>query len=206
MPLIRKAPSGPTDPGSPDKDAAVAALRAGSTQQRWTAARTLATFPDAASALRLALADEADQRVRETIFTSLARINTAESVDAVLPYLRSDDARLRNSALDALRAMPSAVHLRLEALLRDTDPDVRILACELARDMPSSEASRSLCAVLDTDPSVNVCAAAIETLAEIGSPDDIASLKRCAARFPDQSFLGFSAKSACQRIGSQHRE
>jgi HEAT repeat protein len=184
-------------------DAAIAALRAGPAQERWAAARSLATFHAAAPALGHALSDETDQRVREAIFTSLIRINSAASVDMMLPFLRSDDASLRTGALDALKAMPAAVHARLESLLRDADPDVRILACDLARDVPWAEASRLLSEILDADPAINVCAAAIEALAEIGSADALPSLARCAERFPDQPFLGFAVKEACERIGSQ---
>ena len=49
--------------------------------------------------------------MREAIFTGLARIATAESAAAVVPYLRSDDASLRTGAIDALRAMPKAAGL-----------------------------------------------------------------------------------------------
>jgi HEAT repeat protein len=203
MPLIRKGPHQPTAPNNPDMDAAIATLRAGSTQERWAAARSLAALHGAAPALGQALANEPDQRVREAIFTSLVRINTTDSVDAVLPYLRLDDANLRNGALDALKAMSGTVQPRLELLLHDADADVRVLACDLAREAPSAEATRLLSAVLDADPVMNVCIAAVETLAEVGSSDALASLARCVERFPDQAFLGFAAKAASERIGSQ---
>jgi HEAT repeat protein len=203
MPLIRKGPNQPTTPSSPDLDAAVVALRAGSTQERWAAARSLATLHGAAPALGQALGNEPDHRVREAIFTSLVRINSTDCVDAVLPYLRCDDANLRNGALDALKAMAGVVQARLESLLHDTDPDVRVLACDLAREAPSVEATRLLSDILDADSAVNVCIAAVEALAEIGSTDALPSLARCVERFPDQPFLGFAARAAGERIGSQ---
>ena len=50
---------------------------------------------------------------------------------------------------------------------------------------------------------MNVCAAAVDVLAEIGAPDTLPSLVRCAARFADRPFLGFAVKVASERIGSR---
>ena len=74
--------------------------------------------------LASALSRESDPRVREAIFTGLARIATAESAAAVVPYLRSDDASLRTGAIDALRAMPRLRAAHLPLLLADPDADV----------------------------------------------------------------------------------
>ena len=46
----------------------------------------------------------------------------------ILALLRSDDASLRNGAVEALQAMPEAVRPLLPGLLADGDADVRILA------------------------------------------------------------------------------
>jgi len=99
--------------------------------------------------------------------------------------------------------MPGIVPGRLESLLCDPDPDVRLLACDLARDLSSQEASILLSSLIEVDPSVNVCAAAVDVLAEIGAPDTLPSLVRCAARFADRPFLGFAVKVASERIGSR---
>ena len=151
--------------------------------------------------LGLALATEADERVREAIFTSLARIDGPESLEVVLPCLRSDDANLRTGALDALRLMCASAASRLESLLHDPDTDVRILACDLARDMAPDVATALLSAVIEADPEVNVCAAAVDVLAEVGGAGALPSLARCAERFPDQPFLAFAVRVASERIG-----
>ncbi len=203
MPLIRRgAPdTTPAAPGGPDLEGAAAALRSGSADDRWSAARGLAAVPGAAPMLGLALATEADERVREAIFTSLARIDGPESLEVVLPCLRSDDANLRTGALDALRLMCASAASRLESLLHDPDTDVRILACDLARDMAPDVATALLSAVIEADPEVNVCAAAVDVLAEVGGAGALPSLVRCAARFPDQPFLAFAVRVASERIG-----
>ena len=203
MPLIRKSSSETAPTRAPDVPTLIAALEDGSQQERWAAARGLAKVPGAVAALGKALGREADERVRLAIFTSLATISSAASLDAILPYLRSDDASLRTGALDALRLMPGIVPGRLESLLCDPDPDVRLLACDLARDLSSQEARSLLSNLIEVDPLVNVCAAAVDVLAEIGAPDTLPSLVRCAARFADRPFLGFAVKVASERIGSR---
>jgi HEAT repeat protein len=202
MPLVRKPP--PSAPTEPPNDAALAATPVeGSDDARWNAARSAAEAPNGLAILSEAISRETHPRVREAIFTSLARIRTPESAEVVLTYLRSDDSSLRTLALDALRAMPDAVAACIPCLLSDGDADVRLLACELVRNQPAADAGRLLGEVLATDRESNVCAAAIEVLAEAGGPELLPLLAKCAARFPNDPFLAFAVKVASERIGSQ---
>jgi HEAT repeat protein len=203
MPLIRKTPDAAKPLGSLDFETASAGLRSAETAARWSAARALAAFPQAASLLGAAAAAEPDERVREAMFTSLARIETTDSVAALLPHIRSDDSSRRTGAMDALKAMPQRLPAALAGLLKDADADVRGLACDLVRELPSAEATALLGGVLDSDPQVNVCAAAVDVIADIGSADALPHLRRCADRFPDQPFLAFAIRVACDRIGAQ---
>ena len=203
MPLIRKEPIVRAEPTPADPQQATAALRGGTAEERWSAARSLGAQPGAGRVLGEALTEEKDARVREAIFTSLARLASPESVEAVLPLLRSDDSGLRTGALDALRDMIAAVRPHLPALLADNDPDIRVLCCDLVRELPAPDATDLLCAVLEREAEPNVCAAAIDVLAEIGEPPALLALEKCAARFHDQSFLVFAIKVAAERIASQ---
>jgi HEAT repeat protein len=203
MPLVRK-PSPQAATVSPPNMANLAVtLSEGSDDERWNAARAAAEAPDGLVMLSEAISRESNPRVREAIFTSLARIRTPQSAEAVLQYLRSDDSNLRTGALDALRAMPDAVAEYIPRLLKDDDVDVRLLACELARNQPAADAGRMLGEVLATERESNVCAAAIEVLAEAGGPELLPRLAECAARFPNDPFLAFAVKLAGERIGSQ---
>jgi HEAT repeat protein len=202
MPLVRRGSTKATAP-SFDVSTLTAALSGGSTDERWAAARSAAELPEGLSLLNGALSREVDARVREAIFTSMARIRTSESAAALLPYLRSDDASLRAGALDALRAMPDATAPHIPGLLSDDDADVRLLACELVRNQPAGEVSRLLRPILATENQANVCGAAVEVLAEAGGPELLPLLAECAARFSDDPFLGFAIQVASDRIGSQ---
>ena len=219
MPLIRKDPAGeagppapgtrpatpsgttiPTPPGMPNP---AGLLRTGTTGERWSAARALGANPDGTKALGEALKTETDTRVREAIFTGLVRTGSRESVDAVVPHLRSDDANLRMGALDALRAMIGAARPILPALLTDPDADVRVISCDLARELPSPEATRLLCDVLARDPELNVCAAAVDVLADIGEADALPFLANCPSRFAGATFLSFAVEVAMERIAAE---
>jgi HEAT repeat protein len=178
----------------------LAGLGSADPEERWTAARSAAQTPDCAPALAAALPQETDSRVREAMFTSLARIGTRESLAGIIPMLRCNDAALRTGALDALRSSVLAKHELLPQLLNDPDVDVRILSCELARGLASEQAHRSLCALLAREGEVNVCAAAIEVLAEVGSPAALPVLAQCAQRFSHVPFITFAIKLATDRI------
>ncbi|BBK33420.1 hypothetical protein STHU_40540 [Allostella humosa] len=174
----------------------------GSVDERWSAARRIAGELGDALALDAALASETEPRVREAIFTGLARIGSPESIAALALRVRSDDASIRTGALDALRTIGVGVLPYLPALLRDRDTDVRLLACDLAIGLPATETTSLLCQVLVDDPDANVCASAVEVIAEAGTPEALPSLRRCAARFPDDSFLAYAIGIALERVAA----
>ena len=121
-------------------------------------------------ALAAALGRETVPRVREAIMTALMRIGDEASVEAMLPYLRSQDAGLRAAAIEALQALPEAIAPFMAPLFGDRDSDVRLLATELARNMKAPDATRLLCDLIEREQHPNVCAAAIDVLAEVGTP------------------------------------
>jgi HEAT repeat protein len=205
MPLIRK-PDGGAESRSPAAAAVLAALENGTEDERWSAARAAAELPDSVAALGRALARETTPRVREAIFTALARIATPSCVEVALPYLRSDDSQARRGAFDALAAMREVAWPQVVALSRDPDRYVRILACDLMRNMPSERAVPLYCDLLEVELEPNVCAAAVDALAEIGGTAALPALERCAERFRATPFLAFSIAIATDRIRSQSAE
>jgi len=202
MPLVRKPKEGAST-SKPEGSGALTALTSANPDERWPAARAAADVPGGAAALAGAVRTENDPRVREAMFTSLARIGTPESAHQLLLLLRCDEAQLRTGALDALRMMPAAVREMLPALLQDREEDVRLLSCELARTLPSEEATQLLCTLLAGEQQINVCAAAVEVLTEVGSPAALPVLAECARRFPGTPFLGFAIGAATERIKAQ---
>ncbi|OYX14938.1 MAG: hypothetical protein B7Z15_02265 [Rhizobiales bacterium 32-66-8] len=199
MPLIRKDTLTVEAPPA-GVEALGAALTNGSADERWHAARALIDIPGGLALLGAALVAESDIRVREVIFTGIARTATREGAMLLFPLLRSDDASLRSGALDALAAMPAVLAAGLPALLHDPDPDVRLLACELARGLPSGEATQLMMELLERETEPNVCAATVDVLAEVGGPQALPALQRSAERFSSSPFLAFAIEIAVKRI------
>ncbi len=198
MPLVKggrkgSAPGGASITNPPSLDSSDA-------ESRWAAARGLTGQAEAVPALSVALARETVPRVREAIMTALIRIGDTASVEAILPYLRSQNAGLRAAAIEALQAMPSAIAPFIAPLFSDTDSDVRLLATELARNIKASEATPLLCDLIEREQHPNVCAAAIDVLIEVGTPEALPALEKCAVRFAATPFLPFAISMAIARI------
>lgn len=167
--------------------------------RRW-AARDLGAHAEAAAALGRALAGEREPSVREALFTSLSTLASESAAEALMPLLRSEDAALRNGAIEALAGMPQAVAPSIERLLHDPDPDVRIFTVNLLGELRHSEVNRWLSQVLAQESQVNVVAAAIEVLAETGGAAERPGLLRVRERFADDPFIGFATELALDRI------
>ncbi len=200
MPLVKR-PQATAVPASPAPLAgaeALAALHAPDPALRRAAARALGEGGEAAP-LAAALATESDARVREALFTALIRLGAAAEL---LPLLRSEEAGLRAGAVEALQALPDQVFPHLPALLADPDPDIRILAAEVARSQPAERATALLSRALETESHPNAGAAAVEVLAELGTPDAVPALRAAAARFERDPFLPFAISAALARIDS----
>jgi HEAT repeat protein len=178
----------------------LAQLRQGDAGQRRWAARDLAAQPEAASALGAALLTERDGAVRDALFTSLSAQVGDAAVAALLPLLRSEDAGLRNGAIEALAGMPDAVASRIAGLLRDADADVRIFTVNLLGELRHPQVRPWLLQVLQEDTEVNVAAAALEVLAEVAGPQDLPLLAATKRRFAGDAFIGFAADLAIERI------
>ena len=138
--------------------------------------------------------------MREAIFLALGTMASDEAVSALLPLLRSEDARLRNGAIEVLSGLPKVVGPRISALLLDADVDVRIFTVNLLGELRHEQVTQWLQQVLLSDREVNVVAAAIEVMAETGQPEHIDALRETRRRFADDPFIGFAADVAIERI------
>lgn len=185
---------------SRDTAGLITQLRTGDAEQRRWAARDLAGCTEAAGVMGERLVADGDPRVRDALLTSLSATPGEATVTALLPLLRSEDPVLRNGAIEALAEMPQAVAPRVGTLLRDADPDVRIFTVNLMGELRHGQVVDWLLQVLAEDPQVNVVAAAIEVLAEVGSPQHEPALRAAARRFQGDPFIGFAADMAAERI------
>jgi len=167
--------------------------------RRW-AARDLAEFADAAAALAERLEEETEATVREAILSSLAMIGNPLAVGGLVRCLRSEDAALRNGAIEALKNLPEAVAPIMDSLLTDTDPDVRIFAVNILESLRHPDIEKWLIKVIREDGHLNVCATAADLLSEVGTEAANDPLEALKQRFPDEPYIAFVADLALQRI------
>ncbi|MBF5094547.1 HEAT repeat domain-containing protein [Azospirillum sp. INR13] len=200
----KKAGATPSGPAAPDAQVdrmadPLAALEDADASVRRDAAHGLghAAPPGAVAALARRLETEGDAGVREAILTALARIATGEAAAALLPFLDREDAALRNGVLESLQQMPAEVAApALLPLLGHADPDLRIFAVQGLGGLAHPGRADWLAAVMERDADVNVGLAAVEALAEAGSPEALSSLETLARRFPDDPFVAFAVDAA----------
>jgi HEAT repeat protein len=167
--------------------------------RRW-AARDLADCPDSSTELVNRLRVESDDAVREVIFTTLTRLGDAAAVQGLVEFLRSEDASLRNEAIEAMKQLPQAVASIMRGLLNDTDSDVRIFAVNVLESLRHPEVEQWLSDVIERDSHVNVCATAVDLLGEVGSRAALEPLLRLKARFGREPYIQFAADLAIKRI------
>jgi HEAT repeat protein len=173
---------------SPDADVRRAAVR-------------LATRLGEAEVLARHLEDENDTGLRETILTSLVRIGGVKAARPLIQMLSTEDALLRNAVIETLQSMGEIVVSEIETLLDDDNPDMRIYAVNIIQSLRSPRVPDIALRVIASDPHVNVCAAAVDVLAEVGTPEMADELRAAASRFPDQPFFAFAVRAAIKRIG-----
>jgi len=197
MALIRKHPGAPAPAAAEDP---LVALEGATAAERREAAHRLAGDPSAVGPLADRLDREADRSVREAILLALGRIGTAEAADSLFALLGSEDVWLRNAAIETLAEMDAAVIGALDGALSDPDSDRRIFAVNVLVSLRHPAAADYARRALAEDAHVNVVAAAIDVLAEIGTPEMIPEIEAAAERFPDAPFLRFAARAARRRI------
>lgn len=169
------------------------------TVRRW-AARDLVTHPDASTRLLIRLRCETDVSVREVILSTLTRIADPAAIDGLVICLRSEDASLRNEAIEAMKALPNEVAPIMRNLLLDKDPDVRILAINILESLRHPEVEAWLIDVIDNERMINVCGTAVDLLSEVGSSASHDALLRLKARFAAEPYIQFAADLALKRI------
>lgn len=193
----RDTPSVTAEPiGSVDE--ARARLGHADADVRRHAARAFVEFGGDPAVLCRHLEDEDNLAVIEMAMTTLMDVATGpdsdgaarrDTVEALASLLRCHNASVRAQTLSALQVMPDETARLVPDLLADPDPDVRILTANLLQDLPHPDTQVWLRAILRSETHVNVCMAAVEALAETGTPEMVGDLVGLVDRFPDQPFV-----------------
>jgi len=167
--------------------------------RRW-AARDMLHCEDACEALILRLKIEPELSVREVILTALIHLKSPHSIAGLVDCLRSEDASLRNEALEAMKQLPDLVAPIMVDLLNDQDPDVRIFSVNILESLRHPDVETWLIDVVQKDPHINVCATALDLLSEVGSESALDAIVSIKERFAGEPYIQFAADLAFKRI------
>jgi HEAT repeat protein len=209
MPLTRHhgAFARPTPPAESAPAQLRRQLAASDPALRRTAAQALALDADAVPALAAALDAEADLPVRSALLGALAALGAGGSEEAMFALaecLRSEDAWLRNAAIELLRGAPAAAARIMEGLmahlLLDADCDVRILAVGILDTLRHERVEEWLLQLIEVEPDHNVCGAALDVLAEVATEAARGPVERLVARFAAEPFIGFAGELVMRRL------
>jgi hypothetical protein len=200
MPLIKAPPSAVELAPPESRKTLLEQLVGDDIGERRHAARALGHDPDTAPVLAARLTCEMEPAVRDALFGSLVEIGGPVAAGLIAPLLRSPDAGLRGSGIEALKRMGASAVPVLDVLLDDPDPDTRLLAIEVTRAWTSAFAVPRLQRIIESDPHVNVCAAAVDVAAEVGTEDLVTALTELPSRFRDEPFLVFAVEIAVASI------
>lgn len=181
----------------------VQALSAPEPSTRRLAARDLAEHPQSLPSLLEHLATESDYGVRQAIFCSLQAIGGADMVAGLIPLLRSDEADMRNAAIEVLQTQPELTGQHLENLLNDEDSDVRIFAIDILQLLAHTKAPIWLLQVLEQETHPNVLGTALDRLAELGQPEMLPSLMQLKTKIQNEPYLLFTLDLVIQRLQAQ---
>jgi HEAT repeat protein len=123
----------------------------------------------------------------------------------ILPqFLASDEAFVRNHAVEAWQSLGTNDAFMAAALLTHPDRDVRILAITVLRVVPGKLIEPYLLTLLEMEGDPSVCAAAVDLLAELGSDEGIEVLRELAKRFNDEDSLRFAIDMAIVQMGESN--
>jgi HEAT repeat protein len=204
MPFIKKKDIATVDQDDRKNTRECAALidslaDSSATTRRW-AARDLVNCPNSAVILVDHLKCEPELSVREVILSTLTQLGDAAAVAGLVDCLRSEDAALRNEAVEAMKHLPDEVAPMMQGLLTDPDPDVRIFTVNILESLCHPDVEAWLIEVISTDPHINVCATAVDLLSEVGTQAALAPLALLKSRFLADPYIQFAANLALRRI------
>lgn len=135
--------------------------------------------------------------VQEAVEYALRKLRGKKTVQGMIPLLRSDDAPIRNIAMDILREIGCDDIASLQTLMRDNDADIRIFISDILGYSSSRLAVPLLSDALLKDPEVNVRYQAAVSLGTLAFPEAVHALGQA---MHDEEWVQFSVVEALTKI------
>ncbi|MBQ3060745.1 MAG: HEAT repeat domain-containing protein [Desulfovibrio sp.] len=135
--------------------------------------------------------------IQEAAEYGLRRIRGGKTIEAILPLLSSDEAPVRNVAMDILREIGVDSIESMQPYLRGDDADLRIFISDILGYCRSTKAALLLSDALLKDPEVNVRYQAAVSLGNLAFPESVGTL--CQAMH-DEEWVQFAVVEALAKI------
>jgi HEAT repeat protein len=203
MGLVKRNPNESSSVGKPRRPSCKklqAGLENADPAVRRRSAQDLVHCPNAVEALSSQLKREEEVAVREAILETLAKLKQPSAVNELVACLRSEDAALRNEAIETLKHISFDLSETIKILLSDPDADVRIFAINILESRCEPDVESWLIDVIERDENLNVCATAADLLCEVGTEAAVDPLMRLKNRFASDAYIQFASDLALKRI------
>ncbi len=135
--------------------------------------------------------------VQEAAEYGLRKIRGPKAIEALLPLLGSDDAPVRNVAMDILREIGVDGIESMQPYLRGEDTDLRIFITDILGFCRSHQSAIMLADALLKDPEVNVRYQAAVSIGNLAYPESVGAL--CQAMH-DEEWVQFAVVEALAKI------
>lgn len=135
--------------------------------------------------------------VQEAAEYGLRKIRGQKAIEGLLPLLSSDDAPVRNVAMDILREIGVDGVEAMQPYMRSEDADLRIFISDILGYCRSLRSASMLSDALLKDPEVNVRYQAAVSMGNLGYPESVNSL--CQAMH-DEEWVQFAVVEALAKI------
>lgn len=135
--------------------------------------------------------------VQEAAEYALRKIRGPHAITGLLPLLGSDDAPVRNVAMDILREIGVDGIDNMQPYLRGDDADLRIFIADILGYCQSHKSALLLADALLKDPDVNVRYQAAVSLGSLAFPESVSAL--CQAMH-DEEWVQFAVVEALAKI------
>lgn len=142
-----------------------------------------------------------DRREIAAATTSLSRMDPKEApIEDIMDLLKCENAYLRNQAISVLQDYGKEIKYFIVKFLIGDDRDLRIFAINVLGDVNFAESREMMIELLQSEQDVNVAMTAVDYLAEIGEPEDVAFLEKLKTRFNDEPYVKFAVDNAIRVI------
>ena len=122
-----------------------------------------------------------------------------EDFEEMFEMLKSDNAYLRNAAIEFLKTYGNEAKKFLEELMESKDRDIRIFAMNILGDVKFEDSVDMLRRFILKEQDINALVTAVDYLGEVGNQDDIKLLDALKKEINDP-YVHFAIDLASKRI------